>query len=469
MCAINAAWIGAATTAHIQAGSIKTSDQGPGTGAEEMAKATQAHWIYGILTMNKSRKLHEHTSLSPFRLICKDCTWCSQSDCLSIPTISIHIPQSMFFPDDQQTWPWPKPCQPWPGLEYLRPGKYQGLTANYLSYATETASPSFIPRAREFEDQNDLNREGSLQILFRLHQKTAGFRLSEIYGKKQDKEGRVLVLPIHRKLSTFHISLYITGYRVFVNTCDIIKITLLRVIPTMTFIHFLTGKSSGILSDISSGILSGILSGISSGVSSGISSGILSGKSSDILSGISSGILSDILSGISSDMFSGILSGISSDILSDISSDILSGISSDILSGISSDILSDILSGILSGISSDILSDIFSHILPVEVRQCPLRSGSRGWGPAVPTAIWKSRLRSGSAHCDLEVAVEVRQCPLRSATRGWDPAVPTGIWSSRWRSGCAHWDLDCEEEAAGEEAEEAEEAEEEEENSTDKI
>ena len=33
---------------------------------------------------------------------------------------------------------------------------------------------------------------------------------------------------------------------------------------------------------------------------------------------------------------------------------------------------------------------------------------------AVPTAIWKSRLRSGSAHCNLEVAVEVRQCPLGS-------------------------------------------------------
>ena len=94
----------------------------------------------------------------------------------------------------------------------------------------------------------------------------------------------------------------------------------------------------------------------------------------------------------------------------------------------------------------------------------------------MPTAIWKSRLRSGSAHCNrnLEVAVEVRQCPLRSATRSGGPAVPTGIWSSRWRSGCAHRDLDCEEEAAGEEAEEAEveaeEAEEEEEeNSSDKI
>ena len=43
-------------------------------------------------------------------------------------------------------------------------------------------------------------------------------------------------------------------------------ITLLRVIPTMTFIHFLTGKSSGILSDISSDILFDILSGISSGI-----------------------------------------------------------------------------------------------------------------------------------------------------------------------------------------------------------
>jgi len=84
-------------------------------------------------------------------------------------------------------------------------------------------------------------------------------------------------------------------------------------------------------------------------------------------------------------------------------------------------------------------------------------------------------LRSGSAHCDLEVAVEVRQCPLQPGSRGGDPAVPTGIWSSWWRSGCAHCDLDCEEEAAGEEAEEAEveaeeaEAQEEEENSFDKI
>ena len=63
----------------------------------------------------------------------------------------------------------------------------------------------------------------------------------------------------------------------------LLQITLLRVIPTMAFIHFVTGKSSGILSDISSGILSGILSGISSGILPGILSGILSGIPSGIL------------------------------------------------------------------------------------------------------------------------------------------------------------------------------------------
>jgi len=42
-------------------------------------------------------------------------------------------------------------------------------------------------------------------------------------------------------------------------------------------------------------------------------------------------------------------------------------------------------------------------------------------------------LRSGSAHCDLQLAVEVRQCPLRSGARGGGPAVPTGIWTARRR------------------------------------
>ena len=35
----------------------------------------------------------------------------------------------------------------------------------------------------------------------------------------------------------------------------------------------------------------------------------------------------------------------------------------------------------------------------------------------VPTAIWKSLLKSGSAHCDLGLAVAVRQCPLGSGSR----------------------------------------------------
>ena len=108
-------------------------------------------------------------------------------------------------------------------------------------------------------------------------------------------------------------------------------ITLLRVIPTMTFIHFFTGKSSGILSDISSCILSGILSGICWHI-------------------------------------------------------------------------------FLHSIWHFFWHSIW-HFFWHSIWH------SR-WGPAVPTATWKSRLRSGSAHCDLEFAVKIRQCPLRSGSRG---------------------------------------------------
>ena len=52
----------------------------------------------------------------------------------------------------------------------------------------------------------------------------------------------------------------------------------------------------------------------------------------------------------------------------------------------------------------------------------------------MPTAIWSSRWRSGSAHWDLELAVEVRQCPLGSGAHGGGPAVPTGIWTARRRT-----------------------------------
>eukprot|EP00435_Cladocopium_sp_Y103_P045768 s2557_g13.t1 len=60
---------------------------------------------------------------------------------------------------------------------------------------------------------------------------------------------------------------------------------------------------------------------------------------------------------------------------------------------------------------------------------------------AVPTGIWGSRFRSGSALCDVELAVQVRQCPLRSGTRSSGPAVPSAIWSSWFSFGSAHCDL----------------------------
>ena len=67
---------------------------------------------------------------------------------------------------------------------------------------------------------------------------------------------------------------------------------------------------------------------------------------------------------------------------------------------------------------------------------CPLRSGARGWGPALPTSgacssglavhteIWSSQLRSGTAHWDLELGLS------------------TEIWSSQLRPSSAHWDLE---------------------------
>ena len=170
----------------------------------------------------------------------------------------------------------------------------------------------------------------------------------------------------------------------------------------MTFIHFVTGKSSGILSDI----LSGILSGIPSGILSGISSGILS----DILSGISTGILSDITSGISS--------------------------------------------GNLSGRWGPAVHTELGRS-QVEVQRCTLSwagprlrssgahwagqvpglrsSGAHwagqvpGWGPAVHTELGCSQGWGPAVHTELGSSqVEVQQCTLSWAAR-------------RLRSSCAHW------------------------------
>ena len=65
--------------------------------------------------------------------------------------------------------------------------------------------------------------------------------------------------------------------------------------------------------------------------------------------------------------------------------------------------------------------------LAAEVRRCPLRSEAFWWrsgaahsarelpggGPALPTPLASSPLRSGAAHCNLELPVEVRRCPLQ--------------------------------------------------------
>eukprot|EP00435_Cladocopium_sp_Y103_P074542 s44_g49.t1 len=62
-------------------------------------------------------------------------------------------------------------------------------------------------------------------------------------------------------------------------------------------------------------------------------------------------------------------------------------------------------------------------------------------GPALPTGIGSSRLRSGVAHWDRELAVEVRHCPLGSGARRCCPAVPTGMRSWQMESGSAYCDL----------------------------
>ena len=101
-----------------------------------------------------------------------------------------------------------------------------------------------------------------------------------------------------------------------------------------------------------------------------------------------------------------------------------------------------------SSIWQSLWQPLWHLALAVEVRQCPLRSGARGWGPAVPTEIWSSQLTSSGAHWDrsgtrtcgpavpaeLELAagVAVEQCPLISGARG----------EVRQCTGSAHWSLE---------------------------
>ena len=133
-------------------------------------------------------------------------------------------------------------------------------------------------------------------------------------------------------------------------------------------------------------------------------------------------------------------------------SGILSGIYSDILSGIYAGFLSGIYCILfwisfwhsfwhsfryyvwhLSGIYSDILSDMgtarWGLELAVEVRQCPLTSGARGWGPAVPTEIWSLISKLPSAIFQI---ISIRERMIQSNFQGTfffgdGPASPFGL------------------------------------------
>ena len=98
-------------------------------------------------------------------------------------------------------------------------------------------------------------------------------------------------------------------------------------------------------------------------------------------------------------------------------SDTFFDISFDILPGIQSEILFDMFSDIPSGILSD-LTFCFTYILTFYLAFYLFLFD-------ILCAIWLSQLGPGSAHWDLALVVGVRQCPLRSGPRGWGPAAPT--------------------------------------------
>ena len=195
---------------------------------------------------------------------------------------------------------------------------------------------------------------------------------------------------------------------------EMTEISLLGVIPTMTFVHFLTGKSSGILSDIFAGILPGILSGISSG----ISSGILSGKSSGILSGISSGIyLTYLLAFYLAYLLAYILTHLLAFYLAFYLANLLAFYLTYLLAFYLAFYLAYLLACILTYLLAFYLAFYLAYLQAFYLAYL-LTFYLTSFLTFFP-------LRSGSAHCDLEVAVEVRQCR-------WGPC-PLGIWTARRR------------------------------------
>ena len=69
-----------------------------------------------------------------------------------------------------------------------------------------------------------------------------------------------------------------------------------------------------------------------------------------------------------------------------------------------------------------LLTFLLIYLLAAEVRRCPLHSGApRVW----PGAAQSARDLPGEARC----------CPLQSRARCWGPALPTAIWRSMLKSG----------------------------------
>ena len=161
-------------------------DQRPETRAGEMARATQANWIYGILAMIKSRKLHEHTSLSPFRLICI-------RNALDVvgQTVQAYLPSmiskrpSQANPDQVLNISFRGSIGAWrPIICPSRPRPHRPIS-----------SPEPVNSRTKWHESRRFTAD-SLSVA----QKTAGFRLSDMQDKKQ---GHVLVLPclpIHSKV-----------------------------------------------------------------------------------------------------------------------------------------------------------------------------------------------------------------------------------------------------------------------------
>ena len=236
----------------------------------------------------------------------------------------------------------------------------------------------------------------------------------------------------------------------------------------MTFIRFVTGKSSGILSDISSGIRSGILSGISSCI---LLAYLLAFYLAYLLTSYLAFYLANLLAFYLANILALYLAYLVAFYLAYQNSFYLAYLLAFYLAYLLAFYLltlyvafylAYLLAFYLTCYLAFYLAYLLAFYLAVEVQWCSLSSeGHRlrssgahwarkvpGWGPAVLTELGRSQ-------------VEVQRCPVRSDPCSWGPAVPTacGSWRRAWRRvGKAEVNMEVEAEVV-EEKEEVEEKE----------